>query len=350
MSRYFSLMLCAPAVMLMACSLESKPDDAFLDSLMILRPGVDDARVTVRKYVDFLETRSQHDGSPIMVTGWERTNAGYALNLKLKVPTKLEFIWSKQEKVALLQYADAEGQRIPALTFYMLTMSSPVHPSKIAKAQELQSRPSPSTSAPSTAPASSVGAATSEAPPARQADMDAESKGVPSDPVPTATPTPTPQTAPQADTAQAANRQTTAVPNLCSPEEMPVFACSTGKKRASLCMSNDESQLTYRLAPLGGAPEMVYPTHAAAASTAFKPGEYVSSNGQTLPFMSFDKGSFRYAVYGTTTTMQGILVEQNGKRIANLNCQEDRLSEMGTAWFQRLYLGLDRDKRPLQLP
>ena len=115
-------------------------------------------------------------------------------------------------------------------------------------------------------------------------------------------------------------------------------------------MSRDENQLTYRLAPLGGAPEMVYPANAAAASTAFKPGEHASSNGQTLPFMSFDKGNYRYAVYGTTTTMQGILVEQNGKRIANLNCQEDRLSEMGTAWFQRLYLGLDRDKRPLQLP
>ena len=51
MSRYFSLMLCAPAVMLMACSLESKPDDAFLDSAMILRPGVDDAHTTVRQYV-----------------------------------------------------------------------------------------------------------------------------------------------------------------------------------------------------------------------------------------------------------------------------------------------------------
>ena len=48
MSRYITLMLCAPAVMLMACSLESKPDDSFLDSAMILRPGVDDAHTTVR--------------------------------------------------------------------------------------------------------------------------------------------------------------------------------------------------------------------------------------------------------------------------------------------------------------
>ena len=111
-------------------------------------------------------------------------------------------------------------------------------------------------------------------------------------------------------------------------------------------MSSDESQLTYRLAPLGGAPEMVYPAN--TASTAFKPGTHTSANGQTLPFMSFDKGNYRYVVYGTTTTMQGILVEQNGKRIANLNCQADRLSELDTAKLQRM--GLSQDLRPLMLP
>lgn len=349
MSRSLALMLCAPAVMLMACSMESKPDEAFLDSSMILRPGVNDFGSSVRKYVDFLETRAQHDGSLVQVTGWKRTNAGYALNLKLKVPVKLEFIWSEQEKLSLLQYADMGGQRLPGMDFFMLSMSAPVHPSKVAKAQELQSQASPSTSAPPATPASTAGTAAQEAPSASQAEMDAESEGVPSDSVPTAAQAPTPQVKPQTRTA-AATGQVTEVPNLCSPDETPVFACSTGKKRASLCMSNDESQLTYRLAPLGDAPEMVYPANAEAARTAFKPGEHATAIGQTLPFMSFDKGNYRYAVYGTTTTMQGILVEQNGKRIANLSCQADRLSELGTAWFQRLYTGLDRDKRPLQLP
>ena len=348
MSRYLSLMLCAPAVMLMACSLESKPDEAFLDSHMLVRPGVDDAHTTVRQYVDFLGTRSQTDGTPVKITRWEHTKEGYTLYLQSNVPVEMPFTWSRQEKMALLQYVEAEGNRVPAFPFYMLSLSMPAHASKVAKTQELQSQASPSASAPSATPASTVGAATPEVPSASQAEMDAESEGVPSDPAPTATPAPIPQTKLQVHAAPAATRQATAVPTLCSSDETPVFACSTGKKRASLCMSSDESQLTYRLAPLGGAPEMVYPAN--TTSTAFKPGEHASSNGQTLPFMSFDKGSYRYAVYGTTTTMQGILVEQNGKRIANLNCQEDRLSEMGTAWFQRLYLGLDRDKRPLQLP
>ena len=349
MSRYFSLMLCAPAVVLMACSFESKPDDAFLDSSMILRPGVDDAHTTVRQYVDMLASRSQTDGTPVKITRWEHTKAGYTLYLQSNVPVEMPFTWLPQEKVALLQYVEAEGNRIPALPFYMLSLSMQAHPSKVAKTQELQSQASPSASAPSAPPASTVGAATPEVPSASQAEMDAESEGVPSDSVPTAAQAPTPQVKPQTRTA-AATGQVTEVPNLCSPDETPVFACSTGRKRASLCMSNDESQLTYRLAPLGGPPEMVYPANAEVARTAFKPGEHATANGQTLPFMSFDKGNYRYAVYGTTTTMQGILVEQNGKRIANLSCQADRLSELGTAWFQRLYTGLDRDKRPLQLP
>jgi hypothetical protein len=352
MSRYFSLMLCAPAVVLMACSFESKPDDAFLDSSMILRSGVDDAGVTVRKYVDMLESRSQTDGTPVKVTRWERTDAGYTLYLKFSVPVELPFIWSKQEKLSLLQYAKVDGERIPAMQFFMIGMRAPIHPSKAGKVETARptspaSSPTPTSSATVT-PASTAGTATSGAPSASQAEMDAESEGVPSDPAPAATPAPTLQTKPQAHAAPAATSQATAVPTLCSPDETPVFACSTGEKRASLCISNGESQLTYRIAPLGGAPEMVYPAN--TASTAFKPGTHTSANGQTLPFMSFDKGNYRYVVYGTTTTMQGILVEQNGKRIANLNCQEDRLSEMSTAWFQRLYLGLDRDKHPLQLP
>ena len=111
---------------------------------------------------------------------------------------------------------------------------------------------------------------------------------------------------------------------------------------------NGSNQLAYRLAPLDGAPEMVYPANAAATNTAFKQGTHTGANGQSQPFVSFDKGNYRYVVYGTSTTMQGILVEQNGKRIANLNCQADRLSELDTAKLQRM--GLSQDLRPLMLP
>ena len=113
-------------------------------------------------------------------------------------------------------------------------------------------------------------------------------------------------------------------------------------------MASSGNLLAYRLAPLDGVPEMVYPPNTAAASTAFKQGTHVGFNGQPLPFVSFDKGNYRYAVYGSTTTAQGILVEQNGKRIADLHCQADRMSELGTSKLQSW--GLGQDQRLLLLP
>ena len=93
---------------------------------------------------------------------------------------------------------------------------------------------------------------------------------------------------------------------------------------------------------------MVYPANAAAASTVFKQGVYTGPNGLSMPFVSFDKGNYRYTLYGITSTAQGISVEQNGKRIADLRCQTDRLSEVGMPKLQSLNLG--QDTRPLQLP
>lgn len=195
-------------------------------------------------------------------------------------------------------------------------------------------------------------AQTPDAPSASQAEMDAETEGAPSEPAPSVATTPAPRQPQAAANAQVqvsppAPSQTATVPNLCAGDETPVFACSTGKKRASLCMTGG-NQLTYRLAPLDGAAEMVYPANATAASTAFKQGTHTSANGQSLPFVSFDKGNYRYAAYGSMTTAQGILVEQSGKRIADLRCQADRQSDLGTTKLQSL--GLSQDQRSLMLP
>lgn len=190
---------------------------------------------------------------------------------------------------------------------------------------------------------------------ASQAEMDAESEGASLVPTSAATPVPAPQrpaTAPSQQVPEspvaAAPGKNAEVPTLCSADEIPVFACSTGKKRASLCMASSGNQLAYRLAPIDGVPEMVYPASATAASTVFKQGTHAGANGLPLPFVSFDKGNYRYAVYGGTTTAQGILVEQNGKRIADLRCQTDRMSELDKSKLQSL--GFVQDQRPLLLP
>lgn len=196
----------------------------------------------------------------------------------------------------------------------------------------------------------SVEAQMSAAPSASIAEMEAETEGAHSESAPSAAAPQQPQATikEQVQAAQPVPSQTAAVPTLCSADETPVFACSTGKKRASLCLASSGSQLTYRLAPLDAAPEMVYPANAATASTAFKQGTHTGATGQALPYVSFDKGNYRYVVYGRTTTEQGILVEQSGKRIADLHCQGERLSELGTPKMQSL--SLNQDTRPLQLP
>lgn len=164
-----------------------------------------------------------------------------------------------------------------------------------------------------------------------------------------ATPIATPVAAPEpAAAAQPVESRSVSVPSLCTADETPVFACSTGKKRASLCLSNASNQLAYRLAPLDGKTEMVYPAKSVIANTAFKQGSFKNVAGKPVAFISFDKGSYRYAVHGSADGAQGIVVEQSGKRIADLHCQAEQLSELGSAKLQRL--NLSQDQRALLFP
>lgn len=140
------------------------------------------------------------------------------------------------------------------------------------------------------------------------------------------------------------------VPHLCAASESPVFACSTGKKRASVCAvrSGAAEQLVYRLAPIEGAPEMVYPSAEVSATAAFQYGSQDAPDGKQVTFLSFDKGDYRYVVYAGEAQRQGIVVEQRGKRIASLRCQSDTMAAFDLAALQRM--GLAQDGRGLQLP
>lgn len=157
----------------------------------------------------------------------------------------------------------------------------------------------------------------------------------------------------QASAAVVAAAPAGTVPHLCTASETPIFVCSTGKKRASVCSSRAGAaeQLVYRLAPLEGAPEMEYPSAGAAAARAFQHGAQTAPDGRPVSFVSFDKGNYRYVVYageGGDSPCRGILVEHSGKRIADLRCQSDAMSSFSAAQFQKL--GLSQDSRGLSLP
>lgn len=142
------------------------------------------------------------------------------------------------------------------------------------------------------------------------------------------------------------------VPQLCTAAETPIFACSTGKKRASVCTgrAGGNEQLTYRIAPLEGAVEMEYPSGGAGAASAFQRGSQVVQDSTAVNFLSFDKGNYRYVVYADDgeNGRKGVVVEQSGKRIADLRCQSDAMSAISAKELDRY--GMRVDSRPLQLP
>ncbi|TFI46621.1 hypothetical protein E4O93_16950 [Diaphorobacter sp. DS2] len=199
-----------------------------------------------------------------------------------------------------------------------------------------------------------------EAPPATEAKP---AEPTPAEVSPVAQPVPAVATPAPANTAPAAApvpppAQVTAaapavtVPHLCTAAETPIFACSTGKKRASVCTgrAGGNEQLTYRIAPLEGAVEMEYPSGSSGAASAFQRGSQAGQDGSAVNFLSFDKGNYRYVVYagGGENGRKGVLVEQSGKRIADLRCQSDAMSAISAKELDRY--GMRVDSRPLQLP
>ena len=199
-----------------------------------------------------------------------------------------------------------------------------------------------------------------EAPPATDAKP---AEPAPAEVSPVAQPAPAVATPAPANTALAAAPVTppakvtaaapaVTVPHLCTAAETPIFACSTGKKRASVCTgrTGGDEQLTYRIAPLEGAVEMEYPSGGAAAATAFQRGSQVGQDGAAVNFLSFDKGNYRYVVYAGDgeNGRKGVVVEQSGKRIADLRCQSDAMSRIDPAQLQKM--GLSVDGRGLSLP
>ncbi|RYF31645.1 MAG: hypothetical protein EOO23_01865 [Comamonadaceae bacterium] len=198
-----------------------------------------------------------------------------------------------------------------------------------------------------------------EAPPAAEAKPAEPS---PAEVSPVAQPAPAVATSAPTNTAPAAasvpppanvtaDATTVTVPHLCTAAETPIFACSTGKKRASVCTgrASGNEQLTYRIAPLDGTVEMEYPSGGAGAASAFQRGSQVVQDGTAVNFLSFDKSNYRYVVYAGDgqNGRKGVVVEQSGKRIADLRCQSDALSRIDPAQLQKS--GLSLDSRTLQL-
>ena len=137
--------------------------------------------------------------------------------------------------------------------------------------------------------------------------------------------------------------------SFCSPVEVIVFACRTGKKMVSVCAGKDSTKtagmLQYRFGmPDSSEPlEMMWPESNLAPSKAAT-GTNVPFAGGGGAWLRIAKGDHAYVVYdgigkwgpqGQTRTKSGLTVERKGKAIAQLKCNMAATSELGPDWFEK---------------
>ena len=135
--------------------------------------------------------------------------------------------------------------------------------------------------------------------------------------------------------------------SFCTPQETVVFTCASGKKLISVCASSaitaTSGYLQYRFGTPGLPLEIALPEGAAhPLKAAF--GQYEPYAGGGMSWLRFQRGDYRYIVYGgagrwgakgETVVRQGVAVENNGKTIANLKCNSRNEGELGPQWFEK---------------
>lgn len=148
----------------------------------------------------------------------------------------------------------------------------------------------------------------------------------------------------------------TGTPNqgLCSTGEVNLFNCNLKSKNASLCVNEAKDRMQYRIGTEAKR-DFIYPQipksngHGFKLSTAPYPG-----GGENR--IRFTNGIYSYFIYDITKSQQdttplnsiqtaGIAVYINGKRIANIKCEnsETSISSLAFEILQREEFSYDID-------
>lgn len=163
-------------------------------------------------------------------------------------------------------------------------------------------------------------------------------------PAPLATGT-TPPAAPSSPAPS--SRQT----SFCTPLETVVFSCRAGGKMVSVCSSKDagpgKGYVQYRF----GKPDSAEPLELVLPESQLPPPRVAT--GSSVPFaggggawLTFAKGQVAYTVYtgigkwgpgGALREKAGVAVDQGGKRLAVLRCDNPKAvqSEIGPDWLAK---------------
>jgi hypothetical protein len=119
--------------------------------------------------------------------------------------------------------------------------------------------------------------------------------------------------------------------SLCTSVEDDLFACSIGRKVASICASKDLSgtsgYVQYKYGQANMPPELVYPIERRHPSKAFSYGSTGSAKS-SLENLQFTVSGNSYTVYRETAAFDavgsGILVKTRDGNAVRLNCSEAR--------------------------
>lgn len=127
----------------------------------------------------------------------------------------------------------------------------------------------------------------------------------------------------------------------CRDTEQTLFSCSTGRNLVSVCGSADLSGgagwLQYRFGP-PGAPQLSQPALGATWRERVSAGTVMYSGGGGA-YLMFHNPPYKTTVYSADGRgwghKAGVVVDKQGKRLANLRCRQAETSELGPDLFER---------------
>jgi uncharacterized protein YecT (DUF1311 family) len=100
-----------------------QPDDRFLKSELMVRPGISEVGLTVGQFVEVLQKSVMDNGKSPQLKGWTKEENEYTLHLVMKQPVELKFTHLLQPPVngqaSLLAPIQAGLEQVPALQFLM---------------------------------------------------------------------------------------------------------------------------------------------------------------------------------------------------------------------------------------
>ncbi|OYX70945.1 MAG: hypothetical protein B7Y95_14085 [Rhizobiales bacterium 32-66-11] len=141
---------------------------------------------------------------------------------------------------------------------------------------------------------------------------------------------------------------------LCHPDEAVIFSCPAGARTVSICASGDldagSGLVLYRYGRPGRV-ELTYPDPAVPPAQAFTAGRLMFAGGGGAWFR-FEKTPFRYTVFtaigkwnpkGGPLALAGVAVEKDGKGLADIACDGDPVSVLGSDFFERAGIKLIGD-------